>query len=71
MDRYAPGDKIVGGKRYSCPLDGFEIKEFVVEGDDVTCTCAASCESGACETKAAIAIPCTVSDEVGGGGVDE
>lgn len=52
------------GKRYTCALDGFVIDEFVVDGELVTCTCAASCDSGPCETKAAVRIPCIVSDEV-------
>ena len=60
-----PGDdKLEDGKRYTCALDGFVIDEFVVDGELVTCTCAASCDSGPCETKAAVRIPCIVSDEV-------
>ena len=52
------------GKCYTCALDGFVIDEFVVDGDGVICTCATLCDSDSCETRAALIMPCIVSDEV-------
>ena len=60
------GDKLVDGKCYTCALEGYVVDQFVVDGEDVTCTCTTLCESDSCLTRAALLMPCIVA---GGDGV--
>ena len=58
---------MVDGVCYTCALEGYVVDEFVVERDQVvTCTCTPLCESASCLTRAALILPCIVSDGVGG-----
>jgi len=67
LSRVYSGDKMVDGVCYTCALEGYVVDDFVVERDQVvTCTCTPLCESASCLTRAALILPCIVSDGVGG-----